>query len=310
MSENNLLRPAEDSTYSENPAASNRPGYRRLSIKSQKMSPQLGGVPETLLIPLWARAEEQKRPDPIIVDPEAVRIVQELDYDFDNFRRKRVETENFCVRSRVMDEVIAEILSETPGRTVVEFGPGLDTRSARLGHLAGQWLEVDLPEVIELRRRFFSPGPECSTVACSMTEDAWKEEVPVRNFPPLFIAEGVFYFFSAEQIRTFLSGLKQSFPDCDLVFDAISSWFLKFSNMRHPLASSRMQFSLQPNASDLPSWDPDFAVEKYVGYGDSPYYDGVMNRFSWWKRAAVRAIPIARHAFMVVHTALKAESKK
>ena len=34
-----------------------------------RIRPDLDGVPETLLIPLWARAQEQSQLDPIIVDP-------------------------------------------------------------------------------------------------------------------------------------------------------------------------------------------------------------------------------------------------
>lgn len=279
-------------------------GNEPMSVLSEKTTPEIDGVPETLFIPLWARAEEQRRKVPIIVDPESVRIVEQLDYDFDNFRRKGVETENFCVRARVMDDLIASILKADPGRTVVEFGPGLDTRAHRLGHLAKRWLEVDLPEVIDLRRQFFAESDRCSMFACSMIEDGWKELLDSSDGAPLFIAEGVFYFFSQEQIRSFLCGLKSSYPGSDLVFDAISSWFLTFSNMRHPLSSSRMQFSLQPEAKELPKWDAELSVRNYVGYGDSPWYDAVMHRFSWWKRVAVRLIPPARHAFMIVHTGL------
>jgi O-methyltransferase involved in polyketide biosynthesis len=77
-----------------------------MSALSETVDSQLEGVPETLLIPLWARAQEQKRADPIIIDPDAARIVESLDYDFDRLRMKRVETENFCVRSRVLDNLI------------------------------------------------------------------------------------------------------------------------------------------------------------------------------------------------------------
>ncbi len=95
---------------------------------SQRVEPKLEGVPETLLIPLWARAQEQTHPHPIVVDPYSARIVSALDYDFDRFRSKQVEVENFCVRAHVMDRLVSDILTASPRRNVVEFGPGLDTR--------------------------------------------------------------------------------------------------------------------------------------------------------------------------------------
>lgn len=273
-----------------------------MSALSETVDPQLEGVPETLLIPLWARAQEQKRTDPIIIDPDAARIVESLDYDFDRFRIKGVETENFCVRSLVMDNLIRRILSASPNRTVIEFGPGLDTRFHRLGHLAKHWVEVDLLEVVQLRKRFFTPDPTRTVIACSMLDDQWIGEVgDSLDTPPLFIAEGVFYFYSHQQIREFLCRLKVRYPGASLVFDAVSPLYLKLSNLRHPLRTSRLQFSLRPFAAELSEWDAEMRVKDYIGYGDAPAYDGVMHRFAWWKRLAVSVIPSARHSFMIVH---------
>lgn len=267
----------------------------------QKTAPHLDGVPETLLIPLWARAVEQSHPRPLIVDPHAARIVAMLDYDFAQFERKRVETENFCVRSRVIDQVVSEILTLNPGTPVIEFGPGLDTRFQRIGHLASSWLEVDLPEVISLRNQFFDPHPDRSVVSGSMLETDWMNSCRVSDTPPLFIAEGVFYFFSHDQIRRLLSGIRTRHPGSSFVFDAISPVYLKLSNLWHPLTDSSLQFALSPGASEIVGWDAEWSVKNYVGYGDSPWYDSVMHRFAWWKRLAVRFLPIARHAFMIVH---------
>ena len=272
---------------------------------SETVNPQLGGVPETLLIPLWARAQEQTRADPIIVDPDAARIVAALDYDFDRFRVRRVEPENFCVRSKVMDNLITRILTASPRRTVIEFGPGLDTRFHRLGHLAARWIEVDLPEVVTLRERFFPPNASRTVIGCSMLDERWIAELrDTFEEPPLFIAEGVFYFFSHQQIRELLSRLHAEFSGAAFVFDAVSSLYLKLSNLRHPLTTSRLQFALRPYAAEIPEWDVRMSIEDYVGFGDSPDYDGIMHRFAWWKRLAVKAIPSARHAFMIVNVGL------
>jgi O-methyltransferase involved in polyketide biosynthesis len=53
---------------------------------SEKISPPLSGVPETLLIPLHIRAQESLRTDALLKDDKAVEIVQKLDADFTNFK--------------------------------------------------------------------------------------------------------------------------------------------------------------------------------------------------------------------------------
>jgi O-methyltransferase involved in polyketide biosynthesis len=277
-----------------------------MSAVSEQILPGLGGVPETLLIPLWARAVEQRHVNPIIHDPEASRIVASLDYDFESFREKQVEVENFCIRAHIIDQVISRILKQSsPGRNVVEFGPGLDTRCSRIGSKVPLWLEVDLPEVIDLRSRFLPANGNRTMVASSMLDDAWIEALREKcDGPPLFIAEGVFYFFSKEQIREFMKRLSVAFPGSDLVFDAVSSWYLKLANLRHPLSTSRLQFSLRSHAAEIPEWDAGFKIKDYIGFGDSPAYDDVVHRFPMWKRVLRTICPYSRHAFMVVHVGM------
>jgi O-methyltransferase involved in polyketide biosynthesis len=283
-----------------------------MSAVSEQIVPGLGGVPETLLIPLWARAAEQRHANPIIHDPEASRIVASLDYDFECFRKKRVEVENFCIRARVMDQLVSGILKQSsPRRRVVEFGPGLDTRCSRIGAKVPHWLEVDLPEVISLRSRFLPATGNRTMVGSSMLDDAWIEAIREKcDGPPLFIAEGVFYFFSKEQIREFMKRLSDAFPGSDLVFDAVSSWYLKLANLRHPLSSSRLQFSLRSHAAEIPEWDAGFGIKNYIGFGDSPAYDDVIHRFPMWKRVLRKICPYSRHAFMVVHVGMPAEVRQ
>lgn len=43
---------------------------------------EIGGVQKTLLLPLWGRAVESKKPKSRLVDETAVRIIGEIDYDF------------------------------------------------------------------------------------------------------------------------------------------------------------------------------------------------------------------------------------
>ena len=87
-----------------------------MAVVFDRVRPDLGGVPETLLIPLWARAQEQTRSEPLIVDPASEQIVSALDYDFSRFTSKHVDAENFCIRSRVMDSLVSSILKNSAPR--------------------------------------------------------------------------------------------------------------------------------------------------------------------------------------------------
>ena len=72
----------------------------------------LGTVSETLVIPLWARSVESGRSDGILHDPQAERILPQLDYDFGKFRDAAVSQLTLCVRARTIDLWVSNFLRE------------------------------------------------------------------------------------------------------------------------------------------------------------------------------------------------------
>ena len=84
------------------------------------------------------------------------------------------------------------------------------------------WYDLDLPDVIELRRKFIGDeGVRYHLLACSVLEDAWMETVMVhRGRPFLFLAEGVFMYFEEAQVKSLVLRLRDHFPGAELVFDA------------------------------------------------------------------------------------------
>jgi len=257
-------------------------------------------VQATLLMPLWARAVESHREKPLLRDRKAAEIVESMDYDFDRFRRKSVPVAEYCVRASVVDRLVHEMLAEYPGATIVELGVGLDARYERLDNGTAKWFELDLPDVMRLRKRFFTPHERRRMVGASLMEEQWQQDLMDFAVEPiLFVAEGVLYFLPTAQVRQLLARLLETVPHGRLVFDAQSPMLLRFSNWRHPMEDSRLEFALA-SPREMESWDARLRVEKYVGFGDSPYYDGMMDRISWVKRWGRRLFPPSKHLFKVV----------
>ena len=129
-----------------------------------KRSVQLGKVQETLLVPLYARAIESRRKRPILYDPKAVEMVDSIDWDFQRFgQRWRVFA--CALRCAMFDVLVADFLRDHPEGTVVEIGCGLNTRFERLDNGRVHWFDLDLPDSIELRQRFFSDSDRRTTLA-------------------------------------------------------------------------------------------------------------------------------------------------
>jgi hypothetical protein len=107
---------------------------------------------------------------------------------------------------------------------VVHIGCGLDARFDRVAEHNNQveWYDLDLPDVIELRRKLIGDEKgRYHLLGCSVLEPAWLEAVRVhRRRPFLFLAEGVFMYFTEAQVKSLVLTLRDHFPGAELVFDA------------------------------------------------------------------------------------------
>ena len=59
----------------------------------------LTGVPETMLITLWAKATETQQNGGLIEDNDAVRMMKQIDYDFSKFKKAKMSQAGSCVRA-------------------------------------------------------------------------------------------------------------------------------------------------------------------------------------------------------------------
>lgn len=181
-------------------------------------------VARTLFAPLACRALESVRPDAILHDPRAV----ELFYAFGGNRSLLMGMSSHdqffvAMRARQFDRFASSFLDCHPGGLVVDIGCGLDTRSDRLDNGQMTWLGLDLPEVIELRRRFLPDAERRQTLAHSMFDLTWLDVVAQMNKPVIFLAEGVFSYFTEAEVKAVITALAARFPGAELVFEAYSS---------------------------------------------------------------------------------------
>lgn len=135
--------------------------------------PGLDPVSETLLIPLWARAVEQDEPQPLVHDPMARAMVDRIDYDWRRIRLSRGDLVQMVVRLREFDRFVRAFLTRHRAATVVHVGCGLDARFQRVDNGKVRWYDLDLPEVIALRRELLPETDRDRYLACSALDPGW-----------------------------------------------------------------------------------------------------------------------------------------
>lgn len=183
----------------------------------------LGDISETLMIPLWCRAIETQRRRAILRDPRAQEIVAQLDYDFERrFAAQRDLAFRACLRTVMIDRWAQEFLRMHPGGTVVEIGTGLNTRFERIDNGALRWFDVDLPDSMALRRRFFADTPRRTMVEGAFGAADWLARLDPAKGPFLFIAEAVLVYLSEATVRRGLEAIAAAFPGSQCVFDTVT----------------------------------------------------------------------------------------
>ena len=105
-------------------------------------------VAETLLIPLYMRAKESHRDNPILNDKTAERLADNLEYDYSKFDGAKLSEVGCVVRGWYFDHAVQQFIKTHPNPVVVNVGCGLDTRFQRIGNGKAIFYDMDLPEVI------------------------------------------------------------------------------------------------------------------------------------------------------------------
>jgi len=232
---------------------------------SVKDAVELGSVQKTLLLPLWGRAVEIKKARPLLVDRTAARIIESIDYDFSTISRNIsfISQLAWIARSLHTDRTIREFLERHPGATFVNLGCGLDTTFERVDNGRLCWLDLDLPDVIEFRKRYIQDSGRRKFIACSLLDDGWLGQLRSAD-PVFFLASGVFYYLEEAQIKAFLIKLATALPGGEILFDACSPRGMRVANRKVIKAggmddSAILRWGIQ-RAKDIESWDSRIAV--------------------------------------------------
>ncbi|UXA12227.1 class I SAM-dependent methyltransferase [Mycobacterium sp. SMC-8] len=186
------------------------------------------GVSETALLTLLVRATEARRPDSLIEDPMAIHLVDSIDFDFAKFGY--VRRQDMALRAKAFDKRARRYLLDHPQATLVALAEGLqtsfyrlDAQGSDLGH-DFRWLTVDLPPIIELRRKLLPASDRVRMIAQSALDLRWMDEVDPGE--GVFItAEGLLMYLQPEESMSLIEACAARFPGGQMMFDLPPSAF-------------------------------------------------------------------------------------
>ena len=194
----------------------------------------LGQVQQTLFFPLLARARETQSKRPLLSDPKAVEVLGAVNLNAATYQTGL----RFIVviRTMILDWWVRQFLAAHPAGTVIELGTGLNTRFERTDNGSVHWVDLDLPDTIALRRRFFADTGRRRMLAASLLDEDWLSAVEELPGPYFFVSDGVLVYLREQDVTSTLARIAARFPGSGLAFDTYPRSALKWE---HKMAARR-----------------------------------------------------------------------
>jgi O-methyltransferase involved in polyketide biosynthesis len=198
---------------------------------NRKIKVELGDIQRTLFMPVWARAVETQKNNPILSDKTAVKIIDNVDFDFSQMFQNIPEISQIAwiARCKRFDLIVKDFIKRHPNGTIVNIGCGLDTSYERINNHSVLWYDLDLPDVIELKKKFLNEMNNRKFISSSFLDNKWFDDIIIKD-KVLFISTGVFVYFEEPVIRKFLINLADRFNDSELFFDVTSPKGVEIAN--------------------------------------------------------------------------------
>ena len=189
-------------------------------------------VQETLIIPLYARKVCSELYPNLYRDETAVRLIDEIDYDFSEIEKNsRSSMQRFgflevAMRQNDIAFEVRDYLKTHPNASVVNLGCELDSTGKSCDNGSCKIYNLDFPDVIAVRNELLPAGEREENIPCNLNNTEWFRKIDSSN-GAVFFASGVFYYFLTEQVKTLVQKMADAFPGSVLVFDAANRTAVK-----------------------------------------------------------------------------------
>jgi O-methyltransferase involved in polyketide biosynthesis len=149
-------------------------------------------------------------------------VVHKIDFDFESLHLASGGAITLPMRAKHLDGWAREFLDAHPIATVLNLGCGLDSRAFRIDPPATvRWYDVDLPDVIELRRLLYPQRHDYQMIASSVTDLPWLDAI-AGDRPVLVLAEGLMQYLAWKDAIALFNRITGQFPSGQIIFDAYS----------------------------------------------------------------------------------------
>ena len=193
----------------------------------------MNNVNKTLYIPLYGKSYVSKK-GLFLDDKKAEEI-----WDAEGFLLKGKSKSKWLayymgVRSAVYDEWLKEQMAKREDAVVIHIGCGMDSRVLRVGTENHKWYDVDFPDVLEERKKYYTESADYQMIAGDVREGKWLMAIQ-EDQSAIVVMEGVSMYLTVEEMRGLTERLCSHFEKIALLVDCYTSFAANMSKRRNPV---------------------------------------------------------------------------
>lgn len=190
-------------------------------------------VNKTLFIPLYGKAQVSKK-HIILNDPAAEKIWEEEGFPIRGKSKSKWLAYNMAMRARVFDDWTSSMLQKHKDAVVLHIGCGLDSRCIRVGQQYKDWYDCDLPDVIAVRRKYFTESENYHMTALDASDSGQIASLP-DNDTAIVVLEGLSMYLTRDRLRGFLEALQMKYGELHILMDVYTVLGAKASRYKNPV---------------------------------------------------------------------------
>ena len=193
----------------------------------------MNSVNKTLYIPLYGKAYVSRK-GIILNDKKAEEIWAAEGFALGGKSRSKWLAYYMGMRSAVFDDWLRKQPIDIKDTLVIHIGCGMDSRVQRVGIMNLCWYDVDFPDVISERKRYYSETENYHMLEADVRNNAWIDEIP-KDRRAFIVMEGVSMYFLPQELKQLFSALRAHFTETRILIDCYTTFAANATKLKNPI---------------------------------------------------------------------------
>jgi O-methyltransferase involved in polyketide biosynthesis len=201
-----------------------------------KLNINVNAISETAFLTLQCHALDAQSQRPLLSDKRSIETLDILKKHFsesDSILHKKLFENKVkyklivytVLRAKRYDSYILDFLNKYPNSTVVDIGCGLDTRFERIDNGSIHYYDLDLPDIMNIKRQILPEKERYHQISKSVFEFDWIDKIKSEHV--ILVAEGVFMYCNGQDVKSLFLMLQERLPNSEMVCEVFNSKWLK-----------------------------------------------------------------------------------